>query len=180
VQWHLRSRRLTLDKGEVLFRVAHGRRTFTVTAGDTRIRDIGTVFDVRRMDAGTRVVVLEGAVEVTAGDVTRRLEANQRVDVPAGGRPSAVYRVDAERATAWRRGKLSFDGVTLAEAVQDMQAHTRRRIVVDDARAAALRLSAEFDRDQVDAMLPLLPGILPVTVRNAPDGSVHVAMRGTP
>ncbi|WP_420991991.1 FecR family protein [Cupriavidus sp. 30B13] len=180
VAWHLRSRRLSLEAGEALFRVAHGPREFTVTAGDTRVRDIGTVFDVRLQPGGTRVIVLEGAVEVSAGNQTRRLEANQRVDVPDGGLPSAVFHVDAERATAWRRGKLSFDGLTLAEAVREMQPHAHRPIVIDDARAAALRLSAEFDRDQVDAMLPLLPGILPVTVRTAADGSVHLAARGAP
>ncbi len=177
VAWHLRSRRLTLAAGEALFRVAHGPRAFTVQAGDTRVRDIGTVFDVRRHDGSTRVVVLEGAVEVSAGGGTRRVGANQRVDVPDGGAPSAASRVDAERITAWRRGKLSFDGLTLAEAVREMQPFTARRIVIDDSRAAALRLSAEFDRDQADAMLPLLPGILPVTLRTAADGSAHLALR---
>ncbi|WP_342052310.1 MULTISPECIES: FecR family protein [unclassified Cupriavidus] len=180
VQWGLRSRTLSLDRGEAVFTVAHGPRAFVVTAGDTRVRDIGTVFDVQRLPQRTRVTVLEGAVEVEAGGQIRSLRASQRVDVSADGRPGKTMTVDVDRALAWQRDKFSFDGATLADAVAEMQPHAPSPIVIDDARAGQLRLSGEFDRDQVAAILRLLPGILPVTVRGDADGSTHLSSRQRP
>lgn len=178
VQWRLRSRQLALGNGEALFTVAHGPRAFIVTAGSTRVRDIGTVFDVQRLPQRTRVTVIEGAVEVQAGGEARRLKASQRVDVGADGRlPVATATVDAAQALAWQRDRFSFDGVTLADAVSEMQALSGTPIVLDDARAAQLRLSGEFDRGQVAAILQLLPGILPVTVRRSANGKVHLSSR---
>ncbi|PWK34175.1 FecR family protein [Cupriavidus plantarum] len=180
VHWALRSRTLSLDRGEAVFTVAHGLRSFVVTAGDTRVRDIGTVFDVQRLPRRTRVTVLEGAVEVEAGGHTRTLRASQRVDVEADGRPGNTVSVNPERALAWQRDKFSFDGATLADAIAEMQPHAPSPIVIDDPRVAQLRLSGEFDRDQVEAILRLLPGILPVSVRGDADGSVHLSARPRP
>lgn len=177
VQWRLRSRALALEAGEAVFTVAHGPRAFTVTAGQTRVRDIGTIFDVQRLPQRTRVVVLEGAVEVETGGQVRQLRASQRLDVAPDGQPGDTVTVDAERALAWQRGKFSFDGATLADAIAEMQPHSRHALVIDDPRVAQLRLSGEFDRDQVAAILQLLPGILPVTVRQAADGTVHLGAR---
>ncbi|RZT39188.1 FecR family protein [Cupriavidus agavae] len=178
VQWRLRSRQLTLENGEAQFTVAHGFRSFVVTAGQTRVRDIGTVFDVRQWPQRTRVTVIEGAVEVEAGGRFRQLRASQQVDVGPDGRlPDAATTVDTERALAWQRDRFSFDGVTLADAVAEMQARSTAPIVIDDPRIAPLRLSGEFDREQVAAILQLLPGILPVTVRRTADGAVHLSAR---
>lgn len=178
IRWRLRSRDLSLEDGEALFTVAHGPRAFIVTAGSTRVRDIGTVFDVQRLPRRTRVTVIEGAVEVEAAGEVRRLQASQRIDVGADGQlPRTATTVDATRALAWQRDRFSFDGVPLADAVAEMQALSGIAIVLDDARIAQLRLSGEFDRGQVAAILQLLPGILPVTVRRAPDGTVHLSSR---
>src|SRR5690606_28733335 len=48
VEYHLRSRHLYLTQGEALFKVEHSRwRSFWVYANQTRVEDIGTVFNVR-------------------------------------------------------------------------------------------------------------------------------------
>lgn len=178
IRWRLRSRDLALEDGEALFTVAHGLRTFIVTAGSTKVRDIGTVFDVQRLPQRTRVTVIEGAVEVEAAGEVRRLQASQRIDIgPDGQLPRATTTVDPAQALAWQRDRFSFDGVPLVDAVAEMQALSGIPIVLDDARIAQLRLSGEFDRGQVAAILQLLPGILPVTVRREANGTVHLSSR---
>jgi len=178
IAWRLRSRQLALETGEAQFTVAHGLRAFIVTAGQTRVRDIGTIFDVQRLPQRTRVTVIEGAVEVETGGQVRQLRASQRVDVGPDGQMSRdTATVDVERALAWQRDKFSFDGVALADAIAEMQARSGTPIVIDDPRIAQLRLSGEFDREQVDAILQLLPGVLPVTIRRAANGAVHLSGR---
>ncbi|GJG97979.1 FecR family protein [Cupriavidus pauculus] len=177
IRWRLRSRELALEDGEALFTVAHGLRTFIVTAGSTKVRDIGTVFDVQRLPQRTRVTVIEGAVEVEAAGEVRRLQASQRIDIGPDGQLPRATTVDPAQALAWQRDRFSFDGVPLADAVAEMQALSGIPIVLDDARIAQLRLSGEFDRGQVAAILQLLPGILPVTVRREANGTVHLSSR---
>lgn len=181
VTWHLRSRRLLLKRGEGMFHVAHGARAFIVQARDTTIRDIGTAFNVRledeRDDARVTVTVVEGAVEVSkAAGPEVLLSAGQTVAAGAAG-VEPVRTIDVTPLTAWQRGKLVFDGTPLDRAVAEMRRYRAAPIVlqVPDAQAAALRLSGEFDHQRIDALLDLLPTILPLRVRRLPDGQVVIA-----
>ena len=181
VTWHLRSRRLRLERGEAMFRVAHGAREFTVQARDTTIRDIGTAFNVRldeaREDARVTVTVVEGAVAVRQGaGLEVLLSAGQTVAAGAAGVEPART-VDVAPLTAWQRGKLVFDGTPLDRVVAEMRRYRAAPIVlqVPDAQASTLRLSGEFDHQRIDALLDLLPTILPLRVRRLPDGQVVIA-----
>lgn len=132
VALRLRSRQLLLDHGEASFEVAHApwhglvprlRRPFTVRAGAVEVEDIGTVFNVRREDAGVRVTVLEGLVRVRTdgGGAAQELRAGQHLQVRPGVAPAPPSAVDARAATAWRQGHLLLDDTPLAEAVARMQ-----------------------------------------------------------
>lgn len=173
VEWRLRSRRLQLEHGEALFRVAHGTRDFVVKAQGATIRDIGTAFNVHLDKQSAIVTVLEGAVEVRAGDARAVLETNQAVSATTG-RLGAPGPADPAPATAWQRGKLTFDGTLLSAAVAEMQRYRKSPIVLRDEAAGSLRLSGEFDTQRIDALLDLLPVILPVTLRREPDGSAII------
>lgn len=186
VALRLRSRQLLLDHGEASFEVAHApwhglvprlRRPFTVRAGAVEVEDIGTVFNVRREDAGVRVTVLEGLVRVRTdgGGAAQELRAGQHLQVRPGVALASPSAVDARAATAWRQGHLLLDGTPLAEAVAQMQRHRAGPIVLTDARVGALRISGHFDLDRIDQLLGLLPRLAPVRVQRREDGSVLIS-----
>lgn len=61
-------RTVDLVKGQALFRVAkNAARPFIVVSGDTRVRAVGTQFDVYRKASKTSVTVIEGRVAVLPG-----------------------------------------------------------------------------------------------------------------
>lgn len=60
IERHLRSRQLELLEGQARFTVVHADAPFIVHSQGVRVRDIGTVFDVRSDVRGVRVGVLEG------------------------------------------------------------------------------------------------------------------------
>lgn len=69
---------VSLSEGDVLFdieSIAGG--SFVVNAGDTEVRVLGTVFSVRRTDAGVAVLVYEGRVSVTDSSGERLLGAGE-------------------------------------------------------------------------------------------------------
>ncbi len=172
IEHRLRSRQLELVQGQAQFSVVHGDTPFIVRSQSVRIRDIGTVFDVRSDSRGVAVGVIEGAVDVSRADrPAQRLVAGQQLlaDAQQMGQPHSV---DLGQLTAWQHGKLRFDGAPLAEVVVDLQRYRQPPIRVADARAGALRLSGEYDSSAVETLIQLLPGILPVRMVEGRDGNV--------
>ncbi|NUU01119.1 FecR family protein [Herbaspirillum robiniae] len=177
VAWHLRSRRVTLERGQALFDVSHARwRPFTVDAGDTRVSVVGTLFEVWRKAQTVRVTVLRGKVRVEnagAMEAPVLLGANQQVD-SAGAGLSPVVQVDAGARTAWKDGKLVFDRTPLADALAELRRYTRAGIAEPDPQVASLLVSGVFDIARADAIVELLPGILPVAVARNERGEMVV------
>lgn len=67
VRFSDRERTVDLIEGQALFGIAKDpQRPFVVNSGTTRIRAVGTQFDVYRRASGTTVTVLEGRVAVSA------------------------------------------------------------------------------------------------------------------
>jgi transmembrane sensor len=148
-------RGVVLTKGEALFHVAkNAARPFIVSTGGTRVRAVGTEFDVYRKSAATIVSVLEGRVEVSqpppshSGRSSARmtgpvaLTAGYRVAVtPAGIRGSE--QVDAAATIAWTQRQLIFDSASVADVADEFNRYNSRHMVID-GDLAGLRLSGVF------------------------------------
>jgi transmembrane sensor len=126
-------------------------RPFIVHAGTLSVHAIGTTFVVRNVDRRTDVTVTEGLVELIdnstpEGRVVRRVAANEHVTV-MDTRAVAVQELgeeQTERQLAWREGLVKFAGESLSEAVEQINRHNRRRIVVDDPALAARPVVGSF------------------------------------
>jgi transmembrane sensor len=82
VRYSARSRNIELLAGQALFNVATDQaRPFVVTSGNTRVRAVGTQFDVYKKRGGTVVTVVEGRVAIV-GD----LDSSGTLDTAAPGR----------------------------------------------------------------------------------------------
>ncbi|MCO8171465.1 FecR domain-containing protein [Pseudomonas sp. 21LCFQ02] len=172
IEHRLRSRQLELLQGEAMFTVVHGEKPFIVRSQGVQVRDIGTVFDVRSDRRGVQVAVIEGEVEVNnLHNTPRRVLAGEQLRASAEliDRPQPA---NTQALTAWQHGKLRFNGTPLSEVVADLQHYRQAPIRVADARTGELRLSGEFDSASVEALINLLPNILPVTVQRGSDGSL--------
>jgi transmembrane sensor len=158
VQYDARVRRIKLVQGEVLFNVVkHQPRPFVVMAGDRKVIAMGTSFVVRRENAsgsGFAVTLIEGrvAVEALSGpdalpDVVtpdlKVLVPGQRLRF-AGAKPDTVDSPNLDKVTAWQRGQLIFDNVSLQEAVAEFNRYGSRPIVIDDPHVAQLRVGGVF------------------------------------
>ncbi|UXU89590.1 FecR family protein [Burkholderia sp. S-53] len=177
IEWHVRSRRLSIERGEASIEVAHSPyRPLVTHAGDVTIHDIGTTFAVRRGTGDVRIGVESGSVAVAVGaHAPVTLQPNQSVIVEAG-RIGMPERFDPADALGWRDGRLVFDGTPLSVAIVEIRRY--RTAPVDlDPRVANLRLSGQFNTDNVDALLDMLPGILPLKVKRSANGAVTVAHR---
>ena len=117
------------ERGQMLFRVRHdARHPFTVSVGDHRLVDLGTVFDVKAAPDRTLVAVAEGAVMVDPDGAALRLAPGQAA-VMASGRWER-RRVDPSDVAGWREGRLAFDDAPLSEVADDLSRQLGRRVSV--------------------------------------------------
>lgn len=147
-------RRVFLEHGEAWFAVAKDKsRPFIVSAGDVRVRAVGTAFAVRRDAHGAHVLVSEGVVEVWSeqgGARRQRVEAGAQAFVNDGAADFTVRRdpADIARRLAWRDGRLMFSNATLADAVADFNRYNLRQIVIADPALRGRTLAGTYRIDQ--------------------------------
>lgn len=154
-------RTVWLDRGEAYFEVAHdASRPFVVYAGERKVTVLGTKFSVRRDHDRVIVAVADGRVRVeevkakkpptvvTRGDTVIAEPAAMLVT------PKSIERVESE--LAWRRGLLEFDKSTLGDAAVEINRYNRKKLVVEDPQAAAIRITGSFEAENIDAFARLL------------------------
>ena len=197
VVFSARRRLVRVLGGQAWFQVAHDARwPFVVTAGAGRITDLGTAFLVTLQSNRVLVTVTQGAVEVAAGTPLQpanglaelhrlhpalapiRLSRGEELSLADDGMPGLVRNADLRSATAWMRGRLTFDNQPLRYVVEAVDRYTSGQISVDPA-AGALRFSGIIREDRINDWLHGLPMILPVALR-AHRSNVRIQMRRHP
>lgn len=156
------ARRVVLISGEAFFEVVRDpARAFTVHAGSSEIRVLGTAFNVRTSLDRTVVSVTEGRVALGTGPV---LSAGEQVEVDARGKvqPKSSSGTDA---TTWLQGRFEYRGEELRHVIADLNRYTDRRIELGDESLGSLRYSGTVFPDHLDEWLQGIGGALPVEVR---------------
>jgi len=134
-------RDIALLRGEAQFDVAKNKkRPFIVSAGDTRVRAVGTSFTVSMLPKRpVRVLVKEGVVELQRADAATaipvRASANIQAIAPVGA-PFVTLAVPEEklvRDLAWQQGRIALDNQSLEDAAEEFARYSEVRIVVAPA-----------------------------------------------
>lgn len=151
-------RSVRLEEGRALFHVAHDEtRPFLVTVGETKVTDLGTVFDVTRLSAGVRVAVAEGLVRVEQQGRAADLSPGQAVLATDGALTRRT--VDAQAVTDWTDGRLSYRAERLTVVADDLSRALGLPIAVDPGVAGRVftgGLSVEGDPETLRPRLELL------------------------
>ncbi len=169
------SRAVVLERGELALRVVHDEaRPFTVDAGDVRLTDIGTEFNVLRQPAAVRVTVREGAVSFAphaAGAGTLTLNAGDTGVHADGETTSRKSHGDTQTAFAWQTSHAIYKDQALSDVVADLNRYYDKPIIVDDA-TGRLRLTAILTLDSESSVVGRLEDFLSLEARETPQGIV--------
>lgn len=167
----LGARAARLDGGQALFTIRHDAADpFVLTAGKDRLVDAGTVFDVRLAGDTLDLAVAEGAVVVNPQSQALRVDAGERALRTAGRYRKMT--VDEAAVGEWSRGRITFEGASLAEIAAELTRATGASFASADT---ATRLSGSIATDAVRADPRALEALLGVEVRPAGDGWVIAA-----
>jgi transmembrane sensor len=189
VRYNTARRQVVLESGEAYFEVAKNAAwPFVVTAGPRQVTALGTAFLVRRDVRQVAVTLVEGRVAVTLNaPVAHRAEhavAPETVLVP-GERATFVAdqlapEVDhpaVEAVTAWQRGKVPIDNLTLADAVAEMNRYSTVPLVVQRPEAAQLRVSGIFRAGDSESFANAVAESYGLEVERQPD---QIVLTGLP
>lgn len=171
-------RRARLDAGEAYFDVRHEpRRPFVVAVGDTRLRVLGTAFNIDRHTSGPiEFAVYRGAVRLTsAGGATAHLARGDRALVEGG----TIVRLarSASEAPDWLSGWFEANDVPLGQLIEEVGRFADRPVVTTQATLAERPISGRFhvsDPAQALAAASLAYGL---TITREPDRILVQATR---
>lgn len=134
-------REVALVSGEALFTVHHeDARPFVVSIGDSRLIDVGTVFNVARDGGRLDVAVAQGSVVYRGGQDDIRLNAGEGLSQAAPGEVIVLHKADRADVGAWRTGVLTYTDANLSQVGHDLARNLGLRLDVD-AGVANLRFS---------------------------------------
>ena len=96
--------------------------------------------------------------------------------IGAAGQADGVEPVDLAATLAWRGGQIRFSNTDLASAAQEVSRYRQHPVVLAPG-IEHLTVTSVFQTRDTDAFLTALPHILPVRVRQLPDGRSEIAPR---
>jgi transmembrane sensor len=174
-------------QGQALFTVPHAiKRPFTVHAGQSVTRVLGTTFMVRRYagDSVTRVAVVDGRVTVSAAASSANGTSTLGARTLGVISDSGVIRVTPDVAvndyTAWTVGRLVFKDTPVSEIVTELNRTYNADVRVTDSVLSAqkvtwtIALGKTSLSDAVNALTRILDA------RAIRSGSVFTIVPGRP
>jgi len=179
-----KERHVVLVSGQAFFKVAKSpQRPFWVDAGETKVRVVGTQFDVRKGSDRTRVAVLEGIVNVSSANKSINLTpvvltAGQQVTRLNEGKFEAVNSISVSELESWRHGRLIYLRASLADVVADANRYFNNSISLGSKNLADLKVTAAVSTNQMDALTDMLSTSLPVVLQRDAQNNIVIMSRG--
>ena len=180
VQYSDHERIVDLLQGQALFHVAKDAvRPFIVRSGETRVKAVGTEFDVYRKADGIVVTVVEGRVALSDGPGEPKgnnrskqgssnalppaivLAAGEQITVT----PNATRRTphpNLAGATAWTQRQLVFDSASLSDVAGEFNRYNERKLIIDASALGTLHISGVFSSTDPASLIRFLrdrPGL---------------------
>lgn len=161
-----------LVRGEAYFEVARDpSRPFTVLAGPSRVRVLGTRFSVRLEDGMAVVGVDEGRVAAEPRRHPDRgviLTAGMEGLVKAGAAQSQG--LDDTVHAAWRRDQIVFYRTPLRKVAAELNRYRRTPIVIGDGALGDEAVTGVFATDDTDQAVEIIQRTLGARVARGPLG----------
>ena len=188
VRYSDRQRHVELLEGQALFHVARNRvRPFVVDSSGTRIRAVGTEFDVYERASGTVVSVVEGKVAIGVSRGSEAPSATRDASTPtepangelllAAGEQAIVTtqatikppKPNIAAATAWTQRRVIFESAKLTEVAAEFNRYNRRRLVIQSPELYDFHITGTFSSTEPGSLVRFLQARPGITITETAD-----------
>ena len=145
--------------GEAFFDVASDEECpFIVNTTDMVVQCLGTSFSVRNYEEekSVSVVLLEGKVNVVAGDSELMMEPNNRVEYDKDSKFLAKQRVDANNYLCWLNNEIRYNDCTLEEIAMELSRNYNIQIIVTTDKLKNERFTGYLGHSKLRNVLEIL------------------------
>jgi len=147
-------RNVILD-GEAYFEVASNKsKPFTVKSGSTKIKVIGTSFNVREIDTmgALEVEVKSGLVEVITGSGKIQLKKGESAIVEAG----KIKKRAGNNIGGWRTKEFKFNKQSIAEILDEIQREYDVKVVFRNRDLEKCSFTTNFKNETIDNVVEVI------------------------
>lgn len=170
-------RELHLRKGQIFLSVTKDtQRPFKVLTNQGALRVLGTQFAVHQLAEGLKITVVEGEVgllklEGAQSDQTPFvvLHKNQQILYADGLKGASPTTVDAARETSWTKGRMIFDGDSLADVTAALNEHLSAHIHIASPDLRNKRIVGAISVKNPRAAAASLASIVGAVVEETPN-----------
>jgi transmembrane sensor len=153
-------RNVTLD-GEAFFEVAPDKsHPFIIAANDTRVRVVGTSFNVATGTERTEVIVATGVVEVSRAAEAVRLQPREAATVYQGRAGIVKRQTDDLLYNYYRTHEFVCVGTPLSRLVEVLQQAYDVEISIPDPALRNMQLTATFKDESLRQVLDVITATL--------------------
>lgn len=184
------ARDIYLLDGQAIFQVKHDpNRPFRVHTNNAVVQAIGTKFDVRRLNGGTDVGVIEGVVKIgvtavaaassatPADSAPQKLVAGQAITIDAtSGLASPPRTMDVADIAAWQQRRLVFRKDTLTTIAAEFNRYNRVQLRIMEPSVGSRRFSGTFLADDPALLIGFLEQDPTLSIERQPEAIV-IALR---
>ena len=164
-------RKVILRQGQLLVSIApQAAAPFALNSPHGTVRALGRRLMLRREEAGTLALALQGGLEITGaqGGAPQLLRQGQAAWFD-GNQSRLLPNMLAMQASAWEQGMLVAIDQPLGELVAALRPYRHGYIDITP-QAARLRVSGNYSLDDSDTTLLALAETLPIELRLGPAG----------
>ncbi|MBK8807096.1 MAG: FecR domain-containing protein [Bacteroidales bacterium] len=146
--------------GSAYFEVAKNpKQAFIIQVGSTKVRVLGTSFEVRQnpTDSSVSVFVVEGKVQVTdsLSNAYFILTANQACTIWRHGKDTS-YNLANTNFLAWKTGVLEFKNTALSEVVTELGNFYDKQFVLENNDLGKCKINAKFNNTKFEDVKSVL------------------------
>ena len=147
-------------KGEAYFEVASNpQKLFYVLAGETKVRVLGTAFNVLAYqdDLQTEVALLRGKVSFDVADKAYVLTPGEIATLDRESGKTIIRKGDVAAIVDWKAGRFNFEDMPLEELTVKLSRWYGVTFIFDDEEAKKLRFSGAVTKYRtLDYMLGMI------------------------
>lgn len=154
--------------GEAFFEVAKDTaRPFIIDCNGIQVKVLGTSFNLKSTTEIFEIQVLTGKVSVRADDdnVDLQISANEQLALVPGGdvRKIPLSKKTSKAITSGTQFNMNFNDARLSDVLNRIENKFDVKILLDDSRAAACRITADFTDNRLETTLNMITHILNVS-----------------
>jgi ferric-dicitrate binding protein FerR (iron transport regulator) len=150
--------RFVVLKGEAFFTVAKNEKPFVVQTANSRIRVLGTAFNIWARGDETRALVYEGKVSLqnsaSSSEKVKKVQLGK--NQLAIAKNSQIQIRNSQRSShfpAWLQGEIVFNGTRLQEAVKELEFGFDCQIKLKEPHLGGLLITANFRQKSLENIL---------------------------